>query len=113
MMNSSLQNGLTLFTLGSVSIGTVGSGFIYLSLPVGIFLKVTSVALTVLGTYGCHSLWHSIPEELKREERNWTDHDLDNMVKEIRSQMTYKSIALNATMIGLITSCYLITLVGV
>jgi len=106
-MSPALQNGLKLCTYGSVSLGAAASGFVFLSLPVGIILKITGVSLTILGTFGIQTLRNSAPEVIQ------TNEDLNHMVQEIHNQMTYKSMAFNAALIGLISTCYLLTIGGI
>jgi len=104
-MSPELKNGVKLFTIATASLGAVGSGFVYLSLPVGIILKMTGVALEVFGIYGLHCLSDSIPEGV-----NWAEVNLNNIMDKVRSRWTYKGLALNAVLIGVISSCYIVTM---
>jgi len=103
-MSSPLVDVLKLYSIAAVSTSAVGSGFVFLSLPGGIILKVAGAALEVLGIYGLHSLEQSIT--------NPRAADPGDIMRRFRSRLTYRDLAFNAAIIMLISSCYFATMGG-
>jgi len=95
---------LKLFSSTIASEVAIVAGFLLLTFPSGLILKVAGVALEVIGIYGCHTI-----DYVMQGKERFTKENQEDLAKRFQTCLTCKALLLNAAIIGTLSLCYLIS----
>ena len=107
-MTVDFSSNLKVHSALSVSYAAVGYGFVFMSFPVGLPLKIAGVALEVIGCYAACSIHQALDHKnqlIMKEDGEYTYKQFKENLK-----LSYKDVLLCSGIIALISACFIMTL---